>query len=121
MSADHPPPFSHAWKNGLWHCLEPLSFDLASAEGIKEKAHKLLGRMLSVKDSGEDFKLYLLLGEPRDEALRPAYEKALKNLRKLPVENELIFESEAIDFTNRLAEQMEVHAAEVTVGREITA
>lgn len=106
--------FPHAWKNGVWHCLEPLSFDLASAEGIKEKAHKVLGRMLSVQASSEPFKLYLLLGEPRDEALRPAYEKAVKNLRKLPVENELVFEAGATEFTNRLAEQMEVHEGEMT-------
>ncbi|WP_397385584.1 hypothetical protein [Prosthecobacter sp.] len=68
--------------------------------------------MLSVQASSEPFKLYLLLGEPRDEALRPAYEKAVKNLRNLPVENELVFEAGATEFTNCLAEQMEEHAAE---------
>lgn len=39
------------------------------------------GRMLSVKDPGEPLKLYLLLGEPRNESLRPAYEKVVKNIR----------------------------------------
>lgn len=39
-----------------------------------------MGHMLSIKDFGEQFKL-LLLGEPRDESLRPAHEKAVKNLR----------------------------------------
>ncbi len=68
--------------------------------------------MLSVQASCEPFKLYLLIGEPRDESLLPAYEKAVKNLRKLPIKNELVFESEATEFTNRLAEQMEMHAAE---------
>jgi hypothetical protein len=33
----------------------------------------------------------------------PVFEKAVKNLRKRPVENELIFESGAIGFTSRLA------------------
>lgn len=101
--------FPYAWKNGLWHCLEPVSFDLANADSIREKAHKMLGRMLSVKDSKEQFKLYLLLGEPQQESLRPAFDRAITILRKLPVENQLVTEAEAGDFTNRLALQMEEH------------
>jgi hypothetical protein len=26
--------FTHAWKNGVWHCYQPLSFDLASEDSI---------------------------------------------------------------------------------------
>ena len=32
--------FQHAWKNGVWNCLEPLSFDLAAADSIRDKAHR---------------------------------------------------------------------------------
>ena len=32
--------FQYAWKNGVWHCLEPVSFDLSSADSIREKAHR---------------------------------------------------------------------------------
>ena len=44
-----------------------------------------------------------------------AYDKAVKNLLKLPVENALVFESEATALTNRLTEQMEVHTVEAAV------
>jgi hypothetical protein len=37
--------FQYAWKNGVWHCLEPLSFDLAAAESIRDKAHRWLGQI----------------------------------------------------------------------------
>jgi len=30
--------FEHAWKNGNWHCYQPLSFDLATVDSIQEKA-----------------------------------------------------------------------------------
>jgi Protein of unknown function (DUF3037) len=30
--------FEHAWKNGAWHCYQPLSFDLANEENIRDKA-----------------------------------------------------------------------------------
>ena len=43
---------------------------------------------MSVKDAPEQFKVYLLLGQPQQEALKSAFEKAVSILRKLPVEKE---------------------------------
>ena len=63
-----------------WHCLEPVSFDLSSADSLREKAHKWLGQLLSVKEAKEPFKVYLLLGEPQNENLRPAFDKAVSIL-----------------------------------------
>lgn len=101
--------FQYAWKNGVWHCLEPVSFDLSSADSIREKAHRWLGQFMSVKDSQEQFKVYLLLGEPQQEALRPAFDKAVSILRKLPVENEVVRESDAAVFSERFAREIEAH------------
>jgi hypothetical protein len=101
--------FQYAWKNGVWHCLEPVSFDLSSADSIREKAHKWLGQLLSVKDAREPFKVYLLLGEPQQEALRPAFDKAVSILHRLPVANEVIRESSAGDFSEQFAREIEAH------------
>jgi hypothetical protein len=49
--------FQHAWKNGAWHCLEPVSFDLLRADSIREKAHKVLGELTSLRDATEPFKV----------------------------------------------------------------
>src|SRR5690606_21023022 len=54
--------FRYAYKNGIWHCLEPVSLDLAQADSIRDKAHKWLGHISSVQDASESFKVYLLLG-----------------------------------------------------------
>jgi hypothetical protein len=104
--------FQHAWKNGLWNCLEPVSFDLSSPDSIREKAHRWLGQVMSIRDSSEPFKLYLLVGEPQQEALRPAFEKAVGILGNLPVPNEIIREPDAEGFSVRLAEEIETHAAQ---------
>jgi hypothetical protein len=103
--------FQHAWKNGVWHCLEPVSFDLSSADSIREKAHKWLGQLLSVKDAREPFKVYLLLGEPQQEALRPAFDKAISILSRLPVDSEVIRESNAGDFSEQFAREIAAHEA----------
>jgi len=101
--------FQYAWKNGVWHCLEPVSFDLSSADSIREKAHKWLGQLLSVKDTREPFKVYLLLGEPQHEALRPAFDKAVSILHRLPVPSEVIREGNAGDFSEQFAREIEAH------------
>ena len=41
--------FEHAWKNGKWHCIKPLSFDLAAGDSIRDKAHEHSGRPLSTE------------------------------------------------------------------------
>ena len=101
--------FQHAWKNGVWHCLEPLSFDLSSADSIKRKAHEWLGQIQSVKDAREGFKLYLLLGEPQQNALRPAFNNAISILGKVPVAHEIIREEDAPRFSDEFAKEIEEH------------
>jgi hypothetical protein len=99
--------FEYAWKNNQWHCLEPLSFDLRSPDSIKRKAHEWLGQIQSVKDTSERFKLYLLLGEPQQEDLKPAFENAISILGKVPVENEIVLERNATAFSEKFAREIE--------------
>jgi hypothetical protein len=95
--------FQYAFQNGVWHCLEPISFDLIAPDGIREKAHRYLGQILSVKDAPERFKIYMLIGRPQDGALRQASEAGVRILRKAPVENEIYFEEQAAEFSARIA------------------
>lgn len=101
--------FQHAWKNDVWHCLEPVSFDLSSADSIREKAHRWLGQIMSVKDAKDRFKIYLLLGEPQQEALKPAFAKAVSILKKLPGDSEVIREEGAAEFSERFAHEIATH------------
>jgi hypothetical protein len=56
--------FKHAWKNGYWHVYEPVSFDLADAEGIKGKARSWLGHLSAVAGDVEPFKPHFIVGAP---------------------------------------------------------
>jgi hypothetical protein len=101
--------FRHAWKNGSWHCLEPVSFDLSRSDGIRDKAHKILGQLTSIKDAREAFKVYLLVGKPRAESMIEIYEKALRNLEKVGSELQIVTEEDASAFVDKLATEIEVH------------
>ena len=101
--------FDYAFKNERWHVLKPVAMDYAQSQSLQEKATKLLGEGLAIADNPELGTLYLLLGEPREESHKGAYEKAKNLLNKIPVKKQIIEENEADDFADYLADYMEKH------------
>lgn len=101
--------FKSAWKNGIWHCIEPISFDLSAPESIKEKAHKFLGQVTSVRNASEKFKIYMILGKPENSDLQGAFDTARHILESLPIENEIYLENEADTLLDNLKTQIQFH------------
>ena len=101
--------FQHSWKNGKWHCLEPVSFDLAAPDSIKDKAHRWLGQMASVQGASDDFKVYLLVGAPKQEELEPAFRRAISILGKIKGDKEIVLESDAHGLAERIAREVAEH------------
>ncbi len=86
--------FRRAWKNGSWQAYEPLSFDL-SADGIKDKARKVLGQLTAVKDGAkEDVHVHFIVGKPQTKSLIGVYENALDILDHVPFEHDIYEESQ---------------------------
>lgn len=101
--------FQHSWKNGKWHCLEAISFDLAAADSIREKAHKWFGQLASVQGAADPFKVYLLVGAPQQENLQPAFQRAMSMLQRIPGEKEIVLEEDALGLAARIAGEVEEH------------
>ncbi|RJQ46750.1 MAG: DUF3037 domain-containing protein [Nitrospiraceae bacterium] len=101
--------FPYSWKNETWHMNEPISFDLIDTDELLDKAHKWLGRMESLYDGGEKFKLNVLLGSPRDTRLKSSYLKAQNILNKMPCDHDFIKEEEADTFAEDLKKDIEKH------------
>jgi hypothetical protein len=107
--ADDSIEFEHCWQNGILHCLEPVSFDLADADGIRDKAHRWLGRITSVSAAPDRFRVYFLTARPQDESLQEAYENALNILRKIPGEKEIYTEQRAEELGSRIEAEITRH------------
>lgn len=102
--------FQHAWKNGEWHVYEAISLDLSDEDGIYQKVHRWLGRLTSVVPCAtEAFRPYFYVGAPSDPALDPAYDRAIKILRKSPGPIEVFPESELDLMVNRIEDAVKAH------------
>ena len=73
--------FDHAWKNGAWHCYQPLSFDLTTGDGIRQKAARWSGHMTGLSQAPEPVRPYFIVGAPSDPALEVDYRRAIDLLK----------------------------------------
>lgn len=102
--------FTHSWKNGRIHAYEPLSFDLADAENIKNKARRWMGHLSSVNiGASDDFKAYFIAGRPSDDRLLPAYHAALEILKAAPSAPEVYEEGEVDELVNSIEDEFKHH------------
>ena len=66
--------------------------------------------MASLQGASDPFKVYLLIGVPQQEQLRPAFVNAMSILRKIPGEKEIVFEQDAPALATRIAKEVESHS-----------
>lgn len=101
--------FDHAWKNGAWHCYQPISFDLLQGDSIRDKAAKWAGQLLALEHSSEPFKAYFLVGAPSSPKLRSDYERAIGILKlRSP---EVVEEAEIDTLIDRIEADIREHDA----------
>lgn len=105
--------FEHAWKNGAWHCYQPLSFDLSNEENIRDKARRWAGHMLALRNPNEPFKPHFFVGAPSDNRLEDAYRSAIKILRLSPVDLQIVEESDIETLVDQIEDEIRAHGAEV--------
>jgi len=103
--------FDHAWKNGAWHCYQPLSFDLLSGESIRDKASKWAGQLLALENASEAFQPHFVVGAPSNPRLYDDYTKALAILQLGPGKPEVIEEAEISALVDRIETEIKDHEA----------
>jgi hypothetical protein len=101
--------FQHAWKNGVWNCLVPLSLDVVDPQTFRDKALRTVGQAHALLTANERFKLYLLVGEPKQVDSNKYFTRALKILESIPGESEIYLERNADEFSDRLCREIGAH------------
>jgi hypothetical protein len=102
--------FDHAWKNGKWNALQPISFDLLHAGNIKRKSHEWFTANVLINETPDVGRIYYLLGKPQrdDASVIKAYIKAkdLLGSGKYARKVEIIEEDAAEEFASSIAPQI---------------
>jgi DUF3037 family protein len=101
--------FDHTWKNGVLHCYQPLSFDLASEDSIQEKAMRWSGHLLHLQEAREQFVPYFIVGKPDKRELKPAYDKAIAALRASPNNPKVYSDAELDELVETIEDEMRHH------------
>lgn len=102
--------FQHAWKNGKIHAYEPLSFDLADASNIRDKARKWRGNLDAASTGAhQKFKAYFIAGRPSDPGLMEAYEAALEILRHAAGRPEVYEENQIDELVSLIEHDVSLH------------
>lgn len=104
--------FKRAWRNGVWHAYEPLSFDLADAEGIKDKARRWRGHLEAVHEGvRSDLRLNFVVGAPQNNALVDAYHHAIRILREASFNPKIYEENEVPLLVSKIEDEVREHVS----------
>ena len=102
--------FEKAWQNGRWHAYEPVSLDLADADGIKDKARRWRGHLAAAAaGTTEEIDLHFLLGRPQNASLMRSYETAKAILRHAPFAVEVVDENDTEDLVAAIESAYRAH------------
>ena len=99
-------PFEHAIQNGIWHVIQPLSFDSADEDRMLDKAAKWAGRLQSISDCEGKVRPYFVTGKPSIQSLMPQYRKMVEFLRASPMQPVVVDEEQADDLVSEVTERM---------------
>jgi Protein of unknown function (DUF3037) len=100
--------FEHAAKNGVWHCFQPISFDLKKKGDIKEKIYRWAGIIGELQTAEEPLHLYLLSLMPDDPQLQRIIEQKL-TLNQPNLTVQLIKEEDALAMVEALKPLLTEH------------
>jgi len=105
--------FEHAWKNGAWNVLHPLSLDLVHPANIRGKARTWVGTAQILGDVKDLHQVFILLGRPNRD--NPEVTEAYRTARKLILEKagklgiQIVDEDAAEKFAEDIKPQVEEH------------
>lgn len=99
--------FDRAWKNGSWHCFEPLSFNLQKIDSIKNKVYRWAGKIQELDKSEEAINLILLTKLPSKHHQLNDFIQSQFDIKRDNLKVTLVNENEAEGFVKNLQQKIE--------------
>jgi hypothetical protein len=107
--------FEHAWQNGMCNVAQPISLDMIDPSRIRDKAISWTGRLLTVRPSAFDTRVFFLVGMPNDQRSKGIHDAAVDALAilsdKLAGEVQIVPEEREEELAQKLVSDIALHAA----------
>lgn len=101
--------FEHSIKNGIWHCFEPVSFNLVKEESIKNKVYRWMGKLMALNSATEMVNIYLLTQMPSSAEMRYYVNNNIKSVQEKHFKVRLIYPEEADSFAIEMRKKFVKH------------
>jgi hypothetical protein len=102
--------FDKAWKNGIWHCYQALSFDLKRVDTIKNKVYKWSGILNELDNSNEEiFIHFLTVGSTKHRQVQKFIDDTLCQRDSKSIRVSVTNEKEAEGFVDSVKKEMDIH------------
>ena len=104
--------FDKAWKNGVWNCYQPLSFDLKRNDSIKNKVYRWSGILSELENSAQELHLYFLtVGPTRNRTTINKFieDTMLKHNNGNSLKVTIVNEKQADKFVEGVKKEIEEH------------
>jgi|SRR5690625_1577410 len=98
--------FDFSWKNGEWHCIEPVSLDLKTGQGIRKSVYNRAGELVAVSDALKNVKIYYVAARPADSKLDAEFDNALEILMRSPGQPEAYDEEHIPQLLDRFSQMV---------------
>ncbi|WP_426294772.1 DUF3037 domain-containing protein [Dyadobacter endophyticus] len=101
--------FDKAWKNEIWHCYMPVSFDLQNVENIRSKVYKWAGKLAELATASEKIDITLLTSTSKKHKELNGFIQDKLTLNSAGISVKLVSETDAERFVRRLFKEMDEH------------
>ncbi len=102
--------FEKSWKNGSWHCYQPISFDLKKEDAIKNKVYKWSGILTEIEKSNEHINIYFLaVNSKKHKDLGEFITDTLTRRANKKVLAKIVMQDEAENFAKQISSDMTEH------------
>ena len=101
--------FKKSWKNEIWHCYEPISFDLINEESVKDKVYRWAGKLREIEKTNERIHITFLTKlsanhKKLNSLIKESFHQESKN-----VDVDLVLESDAEKIALKISKEMYAH------------
>lgn len=101
--------FDKSWKNEIWHCYQPISFDLQNMDTIKDKVYRWSGKLKEIKNTDLPLHLTFLSSISSEHHSLETFVKDSLQTADGKFKVDVIMDTDAENLVKKIQQEMQSH------------